>query len=472
MDQQQFAQALAMAMKAVSTPSVYHPTGRGGLFAQPGLDRAVFTAMQLPQQGLHSRLTVRQSMDANPQYALFTGQTANTGDNPTGPCDDPKTVGTQKICTTMLPLSKERLQTDAIDITEVGLRTNRGEFLDLEIFGGIDPKTLGAPSLSLDPMQTAITHDATAKLYGLAVGWIYEFSRDLYTGNPSNNSGEREYFYGLDSQVNTGYQDSITGIACSIADSYVYDMASLVVNSNGSTYVARIENMCRWLLRKAAQANLLPVRWQFVMRPDLFYALSEVWPCAYHTTGCEGVATSTNDTTQFIDARDNTQMRDDMRADMANLTGQYLPVDGQRIPVILDSTIPETASAGVFSSSIYLLPFTVLGAIPSLYMEYFSYAGRPIDTAEMFSPLASYRVIDGGRFLLHKKPPNNNCIQITAQARTRLVLRTPHLAGRLDNVAYTTVAGGHMPEPFPGDIYYEDGGKLLTTPQSYYPPTS
>lgn len=472
MDQQQFINALATAMKTVSTPSAYHPTGPGGLFAQPGLDRAVFTAMQLPHEGLIKQIPAMQTRYANPNYAIFTGQTANSGDDPDGPCDDPKTVGPQKICTTMLPLGKQRLQTDSIDITEVGLYTNPGETENLQIFGGIDPTAGAAPSLPLGPLQTAITNDATAKLFALAAGWVYEFSRELYTGDPSNNSGDREYFYGLDTLVNTGYRDAITGVACSRADSYVVDMDSLVVNSNGTTYVKRISNMYRWLQNVARMAGLPGTSWKFVMRPELFYEVSEVWPCAYHTTGCEGVATTANDTTQFIDARDNTRMRDEMRGDMNAMTGQFLMIDGYRVPVILDDTITETASAGVFSSPIYLLPFTVLGRIPVLYMEYFSYTGQPIDTAEMFSPGGSYQVVDGGRFLLHKKPPNNNCIQITAQARTRLVLRTPYLAGRLDNVAYTTVSGGHFPEWEHDDAYYTDGGKLLTTPQSYYSPTS
>jgi hypothetical protein len=472
MDQQQILNALATAFKTVSTPSAYHPTGPGGLFAQPGLDRAVFTAMQLPVQGLIAQLPVMETRYANPNYALFTGQTANSGDDPTGPCDDPKTVGTRKICTTMLPLGKQRLQTQSIDITEVGLYTNRGEFDDLQIFGGLDPTSGVAPGLPIGPMQTAITRDATAKLYALAVGWTYEFSRELYTGDPSNNDGDREYFYGLDTLVNTGYRDVFTGVACPRADSYVVDMDNLVVNSNGTTYVKRVSNMYRYLQDTARKAGLPNTSWRFVMHPNLFYELSEVWPCAYHTTGCEGIATTTNDTTQFIDARDNTQARDEMRGDMIAMTGQFLMIDGQRVPVILDDTVTEEASAGVFSSPIYLLPFTTLGRMPVLYMEYFSFAGQPIDTAEMFSPGGSYQVVDGGRFLLHKKPPLNNCLQITAQARTRLVLRTPHLAGRLDNVAYTTVSGGHFPDWEPGDTYYTDGGKLLTTPQSYYSPTS
>src|SRR4029450_13020369 len=67
-------------------------------------------------------------------------------------------------------------------------------------------------------------------------------------------------------------------------------------------------------------------------------------------------------------------MRDEMRGNWDERTGQFLWVDGIRVPVIIDDTIPEVAiSNGAFCSTIYVVPLTVIGGVGSLYMGVFKY---------------------------------------------------------------------------------------------------
>jgi hypothetical protein len=116
-DYQQLVHEL-VRMKAVSsTPrSTGYASGPGGLFSAAGLSRPVFTAMVMPLMGLQSILPVRPSMDMNPLFGIITGVTATTGSDPTGVCDDPKTVGLMKLCTHSAVFGRHALQTQVYDL--------------------------------------------------------------------------------------------------------------------------------------------------------------------------------------------------------------------------------------------------------------------------------------------------------------------------------------------------------------------
>lgn len=455
---------MATGQKAVSsTPTTTYGHGPAGLFSYPGLSRPVFSAMMLPRMGLQNVLPTRSSRDANPLYGIFTGVTATTGSEPTGVCDDPPTVGLSKLCTHSFVFGRQSRQTRVFDLDRMGLWTNRGEFGDLQFLGS-PYMNANVPTIpGFDGMNNALQNEVGKALFEFAVGWSRDFARELYTGNPTNNTsgGGRKYFYGLDILINTGYRDAVTSQVCPAADSIVYNFASLPVDANGSTYVRRITNIYRRLKFIATETGLDPVRWAIVMRPSLFYELTEVWPCAYATYRCgSGSNTFNTSQTQVTDTRYLMELRDSMRGDTFARTGQSLLIDGEQVPVILDDTITESVLAGEsFTSSVYFVPLTVMGGTPVTYLEHVDYdiPGGAVEAARVFAPDGMFMASDGGRFLWHKKVPTNFCVQLMAKTEPRLILLTPQLAARLTNVKYTPVA--HEREWDPASSYFVNGGK-------------
>ena len=463
-----------------STPSAQYGHGYGGIFSYPGLSKPVFNALMLPKVGLQDRLPVRYSNESTPLYGIFTGVTATTGSEPTGPCDDPPVTGMSKLCTHSFVWGRQSRQTKVFEIDRVGLVVNRGEFTDLSFMGNSFNGIFGgnAPSVpGMSGMNSVLNTELGKALFEMAVAWSRDFAQELYTGNPTNNTagGGRKYFYGLDLLINTGYRDAETGVACPAADSIVKDMGSLEVTTNCTTYVAWITNIYRRLRYISSHAGLNPVKWVITMPWGLFYELSDCWPCAYNTYRCGVQDTTLIDPVPNLDSAAMVLQRDAMRGNMDTMTGQYLLIDGEKVEVVIDEAITETALAGSsYRSNIYFVPMTVLGGSPVTFMEHINYdmPNGAMDFANAFAPGDSYFTSDGGRFLWHKKPPTNFCVQMLAKTEPRVLLLTPHIAARMSNVKWTPL--DHERDWETDGSFYVDGGgyKRDIYGPSYYSPTA
>ena len=481
------AQALAYKAVPSATPTSTYGHGPGGLFSSPALERPLFSAMMLPRAGVLSRLPVQENRFASPLYGIITGVTATSNtavESTMGPCDDPPVSGLLKLCTQTVYFGRQSRQTRVFELDRMGLLQDRGEHLDLQWMGNpfspgdTKPQTPTIPGMG--NANSAVNSEVGKALMELAVAWTRDFAAEVWTGNPSNNSpaGGRKYFRGFDLLINTGYRDAYTSVVCAAADSIVQSAGNINISTdaNGARSVYRnITNIFRQLQFNALNMGMAPVKWVIAMRPTLFYELTEVWPVAYATTRGLGLAGTANPI--YSDARYLNEMRDQMRADLYQQTGQFLMIDGQQIEVVLDNTIAETSvGTGAYSSTIYFIPLTVLGGVQSTYLEYLPYTGEnsAMAAAEAFGVGGYYQTSDNGRFLWHYKPPTNFCVQFLAKTEPRIVLRTPYLAARYTNLRYTPVS--HERDWDPSGTYFVDGGQTsyngITPPApSYFTPT-
>jgi hypothetical protein len=451
------------------------------------MSRDVINAMMLPHLGLMKVLPSHPSTDETPLYGIITGQTAATGTfngtNSAGVCGDAPTAGLLKLCSQVYRFGRQSMMTPVIELDRVGRINNRAEFRDYRLVGGPYQANMpGAPSVPGDRgIQTALNNEVSKVSYELANDWVRNFGPFLYAGNRGNNTGGgliKEY-NGLDALINTGYRDADTGTACARADSLLYNFRSQNVETSPATksgIVAVITGILRQLRFRAVEMGLMPVDFRLVMRWSAFYQLTEVWPCAYSTYRCLAADSGLSAAQPAVnDALRLQEMRNEMRGDWDARTGQFLWVDGIRVPVIIDDTIAETAlSAGAFNSTIYFVPLTVIGGFESLYMEYFDYDTPmgAMEAARQMAPGDSYFTTDAGRFLWHKRPPENYCVQAIVKTEPRLVLRTPQLAARLTNVAYTPFQHEDDWSTASNVYYHLDGGKTGWIAPSYYGPTS
>lgn len=445
------------------TPSTPYYTGPGGLYGVTGLERELIST-RIEPRGLASVLPARGSMTASPLFPYFTGFLDSSGDVADGVCDDGPTAGPGKSCIQTAQFGRYTYMTRELELDRVALRINRGEFQDMVLMNTpmVDAgSALITPStVNTDP---SLANEVLMRFLEVGIQFQNTLIPHLYVANPANNSAGGGYkeFPGLDILISVNKFDALTGAECNSLDSDIKDFNyGRVDNLPTDDIVNVITYMMRYLKHNASGMKLNPATWNIVMREDLFYEITAIWPCSYLTYRCAFRAV---DGTQVlnVDAAAQVQFRDAMR------NGSYLTIDGTNYPVVIDDGIVEETAGdnanineGSFASDIYIVPRTFRGNNVATFWEYLDYnrGAMPAATAGRYDEFWT----DGGMYLWHKKPAVNWCVQWIAKIEPRVILRVPQLAGRITNVQYSPLQ--HVRQPFPDDPYHLDGG--VSVPRS------
>lgn len=444
------------------TPTTNYMHGPGGIFGVSGLERDIISTRVAPR-GLAGSLPARGSLRTHPLFGYITGFETETGTLKDGVCDDPQIAGPTKSCIQTAQYGRYEFLTKEIELNRVGQQTDRGEFLDLRLMN--DPLLGGVAGItrpSTVPENPELRREVLQAFLEVGVSFQNLLVQQVYVGNPANNSAGEGYkeFPGLDILIGTNKVDAITGINCPSLDSDIknFNYGLVDATTSGTDIVETLTQLYHFLVYNAEHMNFGETTWVITMRHDLFREITAIWPCAYLTHRC----TFRDDQDQArvnIDAGDQIAMRDAMRL------RRFLLIDGVEIPVIVDDGITEEDDsdnvnilAGQFASDIYFIPMTVRGGAAVTFWEYLDYqASGGAMTAAADGRLTNEYWSDGGRYLWHKKPPLNWCTQWISKIEPRIILLTPQLAGRLQNVRYAPLQ--HVRQPFPSDPYFVDGGE-------------
>lgn len=456
----QMLEQLKTQKEAAAPPNNIVGHGNGGLFSQPALDASLFGAFVMPNFGLYSILPLYPTIYEHLVAGIVTGVTDSTGSEPSGLCDDPPYAGLMKLCQQAYPLGRFSRRSRTGELDAFGKLANRGEHTDHRLFGNAADSLPAAPSLNASNFLSSETDKI---LFELGVSFTRDIAPQIWTGTPANNTaqGGTRYFWGLDYLINTGYHDTYTSTACPAADPLIASFGDVQVQADTAGIVNHITQITYEIWQnRARQFGLMPVTGAIVMRPQLFHIITSYWPCTYLTYRCITAAGSEG----AVDSTDAVNLRDAMRA------GSYLMIDGVKVPVIQDDTIAETnVGAGVYESSIYWVPLTVLGGKAVTYLEYFNY-----DTPEGFvrgaQELANggaFNTSNAGRFAWHKSS-YNWCVEVLVKTEQRLLLRTPQISARLTDVRYVPYV--HERDWDPDGTYFANGGGISQAKQTYYGP--
>lgn len=430
------------------------PRGAQSIWGNLPVERDIVTAHVRPE-GLMSQLPWLPSVTEQPFYGVLTGITGDSGSEATNPCD-PNPSGFMKACTLTAQFGRVARDTNVIDIDKVMLKLNRGDFTDYRLYG----RMLGLTDLPPSPDESGMLNVVTkAEMVIASVSLERKLHVNFWQGSPANNTSGGGYKEGpgLDSQIATGHVDVNTGVACPAVDSDVKNFGYDLVGGSGRDIVEYLGMVEFYLRYNARKMGLDPVNWVVVMRPELWFELSAVWPCAYNTNKC--ASSVTGDASRvFIDGRENVAERDNMR------NQRYIDINGNRYNVVLDDGIFEhnninngNLAAGQYASSIYFVPLTITGGFPSTYIEHVDYRAASADLSMISRGNPSFWTDDGRYMWVFEQ--DRFCYLLSAKIEPRIVLRTPHLAGKIDAVAYEPLQ--HLRSYDPDSPYHYDGGVSL-----------
>lgn len=419
--------------------------GPGGLFGVEGLERDIISTRMQPS-GLAGLLPVRMSIKTDPKFGYITGFRPPVGNQPGDSCSEPPTAGSMKTCTQTAQFGLYRFQTRELDINTVGQIIDAGETVDFRLLNDPLAEEMGSMFTGIVDSSQALTLGREVLQRFLEIGVAFQdlLTRQVYVG--TGLTGE---FMGLELLVSETKVDAFTGQACPSLRSDVRDFGDVDVTTaaGAAALVATLQNMLRNLKHMAQSMNFGDVQWLIVGKKQATDAIIDILPCSMMTNGC---LPSNSNVSINIDTQEQLRRRLEMH------TGSYLWIDNDQIPFINDDGLVEDdLGDGTFSSDIYILPLTVRGGQSVLYWEVFDYSRGTVQSIRDGRATNDFWT-DGGHYLWHKQPPLHYCTVWEAKVQPRLVLRTPHLAGRLQNVAYTTEK--HYRDAIVGDIYYVNGG--------------
>lgn len=442
-------------------PYIYGP---GGLFGVRGLERDIISTHTQITGSLGELLPISPSIDTNPLFPYLTGFLRSDQAENNGVCDNPPPAANFKTCIQTTVFGRKEFMTRQAEINRIGQRQNRGEFHDLNVVNGPLVEQMGGLMGGFFGLQNqaAIFAGREMVMRLLEVGVAYQrwFCPQVFTGNPSNSSAGGGYkeFPGLDLLISTTKIDALTGTACPSLYSDVKSFGYRQVDSAVDPDIVRvITTMMRILKSRARQQGLSPVDLRMVMRDELFYALSEIWPCRYITYRCSNVGGANIDPVGSYSVEAMFRMKTEMRQ------GSFLWVDGFQVPVIIDDCIAEdnnadngSIGAGSFASDIYFVPFTAMGgSLRTLYWEYYDYRNDVLPAVNDVRG-GTFFWSDNGVFLWGLKAPDNFCLEVISKVEPRLILKTPQLAGKLTDIAYSPLQ--HTNDPLPSQDYWINGG--------------
>lgn len=447
---------------ASGTPiAVGYSHGPGGNFSFPGVDNQVFHTT-IGNIGILGRLPAVPSVQTNPTYYVLTGVQDLSGTEKNNVCDDARTAGLVKSCIITSVFGRYELATSEVELNRLGQVNDRADPMDLALVGspiaqsGVFAAGARSPATPADLLRNEVAR----KFWELNVGFHRLLSQQLWVGDPANNAAGGGYkeLTSFAQLVNTGYVDAEDNTACPSIDSDLKDFGCANLEDETDRLIEMLSDVIRTRRDIAFRTGVSPVRFLLAMRPELFWVLTSVYACSYLTYRCQ----VTGQERVVVEGSEQVAFRDAMRA------GRYLLVDGEKIEVVLDDGIavdtPTTSSSvseGCQCSDIYLIPMSVIGGRAVTFLEYMDY-GNPSARAALGNLVLARQE---GAFLTWPRQ-QNQCVVWQSKVEPRLVMRTPWLAGRIQNIEYCPAQQART--PFPDDPYFVDGGRTSRPGPSHY----
>lgn len=470
--QAQITQPPPVAQKATvgNTGSFNMIHGHGSLFGSVavGIEPDVISA-RMGWRGLGDVLPKIASPYLEIFLPFITGVEETSSTEQSTECGD-CISGETEACIQQMPTARVCRETKEMTITRIVDRLNRGD-IDLTLLnqqlGSTSAWHPGTAMTQNNLMQIAT---AWALMFELPPLFMNKLSPMVYTGDPANNNGQayRE-FRGLQQLVNTGFVDAFANVTCPALDSDIKDFnfADMVTAQNPSFYEL-LEMVHFYVQHNAEGQDLSPVSHVVTMRSPAWQLLSQVIPVQRVQATLMNWAAAAGQNfhinfngTEIVDERDALRQR------------KIIALNGQMVPVIVDDGIPELNNAnnanldpGEYASDIYVLPVSYLGNRPALSIQYKDYRSIGAEIAGTEGMIDGfYRSTPDGRFAW-ALVRNGACFKIQAYTEPRIILKTPQLAGRIQNVKYVPIQ--HTREPDPASPYFFKGGVSTRAPTSYF----
>lgn len=383
---------------------------------------------------------------------IATGVSVGSGTNQTSACvvgPKPGVLSAMRFASTFGIIHES---TKIFDLTQAGLRRNRAD-VDRESYNIALTQNNWLPEVPGINGENPLNNVLRTEIMALGIELERNISQVHFVGTAGteNNTylGVARQWNGLDQLIKTGYVDSVSLVAAPAADSTVvsFNADASSTDTFGRTLIAALIDTYYSMVDFLHRLGIEP-GYALVMRPDMFRAIAQIWSCSYSTTRC------TSSVAGQPLVRDAVSVRAEYEQMLA---GHYLPMEGANVPVLLDDSIArDTLGNGYFQSDIYGVALTGNGR-PVIYGEYFDMGNPEAMEVANFAGMSDSitDVINNGMYRVFKRA-TGGCVEYDFFARPRLIVDSPFMHFRLDNVFYRSAFNQH--DAIPGQSYYVTPG--------------
>lgn len=429
----------------------------GGLFTRPGADPDMFSTIVQPTGARFlAELFLRTTIETNPEYDVLTGVKALEGSPAANGCSPAPKAGDAKLGTFRSGFGEAYIETEQGQINKMGGRINLAD-TDRRL---VNLAGMGNP-LMPEPLQMAqnINTPLGLSYMKMYVTMLREWMRVLFTGNYGSASGIfTKEFNGFDNLIIENPVD-VEGNTIQAASAKVINWNNVSASGLNGSYnlVDYIAGLMHYVERLSEDTEL-PMQGVITIDPDLFWVITQFWPCSYLTNQC-----ATDDSggqRVIVTGGEQTTMRDDMRRE------GFLWVNGKRIPVVPTTAITKTAFGPGFSSSISYIPLYALGRKVT-YIEGFNQWNTDVQQFVQAGNVL-YRAYNNGLYAIAPLQ-TRFCVENMLGFQPRLIMRTPWLAWRIQNVNFTMPGFLYARDANPSGPYHANGGRYFNNPPYYNP---
>lgn len=425
-----------------------------GLFTSPGVRPDMYSTLQRATSFLDVVPMVKSEYE-NDLIEILTGALEETGTNSATWCSDPPTINTPlKVCQHKYLFGKYYGKTQLEAIPEIGKLKDRADN-PRTILNASPAKRRFIPDIAYRLPNGDSRSQLQASMYEFGIGVQRRWAVTAITGSTAVAAGAAELgftreFDGLEQLITTGYTDFITSNACPAADSQVMNWggADIAATVGGDRIFNHLTDMSFVSNDLAASVGMGGFSGVYVMRPTLFRRLTEQIACNFQTSRCN----LTTHSDQRTDTRDVTDLRYAMQQ------GRWLPDEnGNQVPVVFDHGIPETRpSDGRLQSDLFFVPLT-WEANNLTELAYYPMDNQyAVEFATAFANAGGYDTINDGFWGIGSEA-TAFCLEWHFASQARLLLRTPFLAYRIDNIAYDAISNHRSPMPAETWQHYDGG---------------
>jgi hypothetical protein len=425
--------------------------GYGGLLNTPGVDSRVISTIPMPI-GISDLIPAIADRIAFPLFEMLTQLTDVSGSEATTLADRSKIVGKLKTFRHTATYGRIIRSTETISPDKLGRLATFAEPMDLQL---VNATANSSPWVPEAARNLTISNEMATEWWKLGMAFRRQLEIWAFQGAGTNSGTNAGYIepYGLQTLVNTGKTDALSGQAVLAADPKVITWnalfdANVTVENKSMDLVSLMARLMYYMMARADDTDMNPIGFVLAMRRDLFIQLIDFWPYTYLTAGPSGSTSKTIVT----DSGDATSFRDAMRQ------GQFLRINGIDVPVIFAEGIPETATGAGVKSDIYWLTLTARG-MRMLYWNYFDYSNQQVQSLMARFPRGELMATDAGKFLW-TFDRTNYVAYFQAMLEPRLVLRSAFLCARITGINYPTAL--HTLDALPGAIYEAPGGGITS----------